>query len=280
MAIRIVTDSASDLPSSVARATDIAVVPLYVTIEDGTYRDGVDIDADLFYSRLEGLARLPTTSQPTVADFQEVYRRLLDQGHRVVSIHISSKLSGAFNSAVQARSSLGDPPEIEVVDSQLAGGALGLLALSAAGWAGEASDHREVAELAQRAIGRNHCFVVVDTLKYLQMGGRIGKAQAFLGGALRFKPIVCIRDGEAQPVERPRTRRRAAARIVEIVRGLAPIERLHVSYTTGQAHAQAIRDQLADLVEPESIVDSRFGPVLGTHLGPGAIGVAATQKNL
>ena len=277
MTIRIVTDSVSDLPPSAARASDITVVPLYVVIGGETYRDGVDIDADRFYSLLEEVPSLPTTSQPSIADFQEVYRGLLDQGHRIVSIHVSAKLSGTLNSAAQARESLGAASEIEIVDSQLAGGAQALLAISAARWAREMSDHREVARWVERSVGQNHGFVVVDTLKYLAKGGRIGKAQAFLGGALQIKPILSIRDGEAHPVDRPRTRRRAMARIVEIVRGLAPLRQLHVSYTTGREHALAIRHEVADLVEPERLIESRFGPVLGTHLGPNTIGVAVTQ---
>ena len=188
MAIRIVTDSCSDLPPEAAHASGIVVVPLYVIIDGETYRDGVDIDADRFYSLLEELPSLPTTSQPTVADFQEVYQGLLDQGHQVVSIHVSAKLSGTLNSAVQAKASLGDPPQIEIVDSQLAGGAQALLALSAAQWAREMSDHCEVAQRVHRSIGRNHSFVVVDTLKYLQKGGRIGKAQAFVGGCSASSP--------------------------------------------------------------------------------------------
>ena len=167
-----------------------------------------------------------------------------------------------------------------MVDSRLAGGAQALLALSAARWAGAMADHREVARRVERSIGRNHGFVLVDTLKYLAMGGRIGKAQALLGGVLQFKPIIGIRDGETHPVDRPRTRRRAQARIVKIVRELAPIHQLHLSYSTGPDNALAVRDELADLVEPEHLIESRFGPVLGTHLGPNTIGVAATQGNI
>ena len=280
MAIRIVTDSCSDLPPEAARASGTVVVPLYVIIGGETYRDGVDIDADRFYSLLEELPSLPTTSQPTVADFQEVYQGLLDQGHQVVSIHISAKLSGTLNSAVQAKASLGDPPQIEIVDSQLAGGAQALLALSAARWAKEMSDHREMAQRVHRSIGRNHSFVLVDTLKYLQKGGRIGKAQAFVGGMLSFKPIISIRDGEPHPVERPRTRRRAQRRIIELVRELAPVHQIHVSYSTGRDSALVVRDGLADLVKPERLIESRFGPVLGTHLGPNTIGVAVTQGSV
>lgn len=279
MAIRIVTDSVSDLPASAALANDITVVPLSVTIGGETYRQGVDFDPDRFYSRLATLPNLPTTSQPSVADFRQVYRRLLDEGHRVVSIHVSSKLSGTVNAASQAKASLGVPRGIEIVDSRLAGGALALLALSAARWAREMSDHRGTARLAQQSIGKNHGYAVVDTLKYLNMGGRIGKAKAVAGGLLQIKPIVVIRGGEVQPLERPRTRRRAMARIVEIVRELAPIQQLHVSYTTGRARALAVRDELAGLVEPGDIVEARFGPVLGTHLGPNTIGVAVTQAS-
>ena len=229
MTVRIVTDSVSDIPPSVARANDITVVPLYVAIGGETYRDGVDITADDFYARLEGISRLPTTSQPSVADFQGIYRRLLEQGHQMVSIHVSAKLSGTFNSALQARESLGGESQIEIVDSQLAGGAMALLVLSGARWAREMSDHRQVARRVSQSIGGNQGFVLVDTLKYLQMGGRIGKAQAFVDGVLQFKPILSIRNGETHPVERPRTRRRAMTRLVELVRELAPISQLHVS---------------------------------------------------
>ena len=279
MAIRVVTDSCSDLPPEAARANGITVVPLYVNIGGDTYRDGVDIGADRFYSILERSPVPPTTSQPSVGDFASVYQGLLDKGHEVVSIHVSGKLSGTLNSATQARASLGDPPQIAIVDSRLAGGAQGLLALSAADWAREMSDANEVAERAVRSIERHHSFVVVDTLKYLQRGGRIGKAQAFLGGALRFKPIIGIRDGEPHPVERPRTRRRATARVIGLVRDLAPVSRLHVSYSTGPELARAVIDGLADLVKPDNIIESRFGPVLGAHLGPNTVGVALSQPD-
>ena len=277
MAIRIVTDSCSDLPPGLALDNDVTVVPLYVNIAGDTYRDGVEIDADRFYSLQERLPGLPTTSQPSVGDFVDVYRRRLDEGHQIVSIHVSGKLSGTFNSAIQARAALGDPPGIEVVDSRLAGGGQALLALSAAQWARETDSASEVAGRTERAIERNHSFVVVDTLDYLQRGGRIGKAQAFLGGVLRFKPIITIRDGEAHPVARPRTRRRAIARVISLVRELAPLSRIHVSYSTGREQAQAVIAGMADLVEPENVIEGRFGPVLGAHLGPNTIGVSVSQ---
>ena len=277
MAIRIVTDSVSDLPPALASANDITVVPCYVIIGNETYKDGVEITADRFYSRLGSLSRLPTTSQPTIGDFQEVYQRMLDQGHQIVSVHVSSKLSGTVNSATQAKAALGDSSQIEIVDSQLASAPMALAVLSAAQWAREMPDYREVARRVRQSLVRNHGFVLVDTLEYLQRGGRIGKAQAFVGGMLKVKPILTIRDGEVHPVERPRSMERAKSRIIEIARELAPVRQVNVSYSTDRVQALALRAELAELVDPEHLIESRFGPTLGTYLGPNALGVAVTQ---
>ncbi len=277
MAIRIVTDSVSDLPPALAQANDITVIPCYVIIGSETYRDGVEITADRFYSRLPDLPRLPSTSQPTIADFQETYQRLLDQGHQVLSLHVSAKLSGTLNSAAQARAALGDPPEIEIIDSQSASAPMGLAVLDAARLARGVQEFTEVARQIRQNLQRHHGFVMVDTLEYLQRGGRIGKAQAFVGGMLKVKPILTIRDGEVHPVERPRSLERAKNRMVELAQTLAPIRQINISYSTDRVQALGIRAQLAELVAPENLVESRFGPVLGTYVGPNALGVAVTQ---
>ena len=154
MAIRIVTDSVADLPPAFASANEITVIPAYVIIGNETFRDGLDIfRPDRFYERLGTLPRLPTTSQPTMADFQEVYQRLLDQGHQIVSIHVSSKLSGTVNSATQAKAALGDASQIEIVDSQSASAPQGLLVLNAAEWAREMSDFHELARRGPSVAG-------------------------------------------------------------------------------------------------------------------------------
>ena len=277
MAIRIVTDSVADLPPALAQANDIIVIPCYVIIGSETYRDGIEITADRFYSRLPSLPRLPTTSQPTIADFQETYQRLLDQGHQIVSIHVSAKLSGTLNSAAQAKAALGDSSDIEIVDSQTASAPMALAVLDAAQRARETSDFREVARRVRGSLVRNHGFVMVDTLEYLQKGGRIGKAQAFVGGILKIKPILTIRDGEVHPVERPRSLQRAKNRLIEIARELAPIRQINISYSTDRVQALGLRAELAELVSPEHLVESRFGPVLGAYVGPNALGVAVTQ---
>ena len=277
MAIRIVTDSVADLPPALASANDITVIPAYVIIGDETLRDGVDISSDSFYERLGTLPRLPTTSQPTVADFHEVYQRLLAQGHQIVSVHCSGKLSGTVNSATQAKAALGDAAQIEVVDSQLASAPQALAALNAAQWAKEMSDSRELAQRVRQSLNSYQCYVLVDTLEYLQKGGRIGKAAAFVGGMLKVKPILTVRDGEVHPVERPRSRDRGRARLIELVRDLAPFRQINISYSTDRAQALAVRAELAAMVDPEHLVESRFGPVLGTYLGPNALGVSVTQ---
>ena len=210
MSVRIVTDSCSDLPPDTALACGITVVPLLVNAGGETYRDGVDISADRFYELLQSLPDLPTTSQPPPAEIAEIYDQLLEDGHDVVAIHVSSILSGTYNSASQAKEMSKDPTRITVVDSYLAGGALGLLALEAAVLAQQYDDHSEVAGQAEKRVERQTGYVMVDTLKYLAKGGRIGKAQAFMGGALQLKPILSVRDGAVHPEERPRTRKEGA----------------------------------------------------------------------
>ena len=277
MAIKIVTDSVADLPPALASANGITVVPAYVIIGDETLRGGVDITADGFYERLTTLPRLPTTSQPTIADFHEVYQRLLDQGHQIVSIHCSSKLSGTVNSAAQAKAALGDGAPIEIVDSELASAPEGLAALNAAQWANEMPDCYELARRVRQSLSRYRCYVLLDTLEYLQKGGRIGKAAAFVGGMLKVKPILTIQDGEVHPVERPRSRERGRARLVELVRGLAPLRQINISYSTDRGQALALRAELASMVDPDCLIESRFGPALGTYVGPNALGVSVTQ---
>ncbi len=274
------TDSASDLPADLAESWNITVVPCYVVLGDRSLRDGVDISADEFYSRLTSEARLPTTAQPTAADFQAVYEELLGQGHQVVSIHISGKLSGTLNSAHQAREALsgGAAANVEIVDSLLASIPLGLVAMSAAERAKQAESHQEVAEAARRDASVTNGFFVVDTLEYLQKGGRIGRAQAFLGSVLNVKPILSIQDGEAHPLERVRNLDRAVRRLAALAHEMAPLNRAAVIYSTDPEQAETLRGALSDLMDTNAIVVARFGPTLGTYLGPKAVGVAVSGR--
>jgi DegV family protein with EDD domain len=272
MAVKVITDSTADLPPEVAEQLGIRVVPLNVHFGEETYKDGITITADEFYRRLVSSPALPTTTQPSVGEFIQVYKEL--EGQEVVSIHISAKLSGTINSALQAKEALGAGENIAVVDSKQVSMGLGLIVMEAARAAQQGASFREVVEEAERAIPQTQFLGLLDTLEYLQKGGRIGKAQAFLGTLLRIKPILSVRDGEAHPLERVRTRERALDRLVEIVKEYAPLKALAVIHSTTPEEAEALRQRLSPLAPDIDILMGRFGPIVGTHLGPGALGVA------
>ena len=274
MAIKIVTDSAADLPPELAERLGITVVPCYVVMDDVNYRDGVDIFADEFYDHLASSPRLPTTAQPSMADFRTVYEELTGQGHSILSIHITGKLSGTFNSAEQAKASLGDVADIRVVDSRLASVPLGLNVATAARMAGEGKSMDEVADQLDRDLAATSCFFLLDTLELLQKGGRIGKAQAFLGSILSVKPILGMYDGEVMPLERPRNLQRGMRRLAELARGVAPVKSMGVVYSTDQSMADRLRADLSDLLPESETMTARFGSALGTYVGPNAVGVA------
>jgi DegV family protein with EDD domain len=277
MSIRVVTDSSADLPADLLQKWDIVVVPCYVMVDDVTYKDGVDLTAEEFYGSLVSSVRTPTTAQPSPADFQAVYQDLLEQGHEIVSIHVSGKLSGTVNSAQQARAALGDSAPVEVVDSQMASLGMGLVVLDAARRASEAASHLELAQEVRECLPQTQCIFVLDTLEYLQKGGRIGKAQAFVGSVLSVKPILKLQDGEVHPVERPRNLERGIRRLAELAREYAPLRQLGVIYSTDPERAAELKRTLSDLLPQDKIVTSRFGPALGTYVGPRALGIALTR---
>lgn len=276
MAIRIVTDSAADLPPELVRQWDITVVPCNVVVGDVSYKDGVDISADEFYRKLVANPQLPTTSQPSAADFQAVYEDLVEQGDSIVSIHLSAKLSGTLNSAEQARDSI-SAADIQIIDSQLASIPMGLVVLAAAQLAQNGGPSQEIADQVRRDLPLTQCYFLLDTLEYLQKGGRIGKAQAFLGGVLNVKPILGLRDGEVHPVERARNRQRGIRRLLELAHEAAPLRQLAVIYSTEPEMAEELRRGLTDLLPEDQIVTTRYGAVLGTYIGPSAVGLGLTR---
>jgi len=272
--VRIVTDSTADLPPDLARAHRIHIVPLTVIFGQETFRDGVDLDADTFYQRLTGGGPLPTTSQPSVQAFLQVYREVAPGAEGVLSLHISSHLSGTWNSACQARDAYTDAPcPIRVVDTLQASIGLGMVVLSAARTALEGGGLEEAEASARRAMERVEFFGLVDTLEYLHRGGRIGRAQAFLGSLLHVKPLLTIREGITHPLERVRSRQKGIQRILERAQRLAPLEEAGVAHSTTPEEAQALAEALQPLCA-RPVWIARFGPVVGTYLGPGALGVA------
>ncbi len=281
MAVQIVTDSTADLPKEVAQRMGITVVPLNVQFGTQVYRDGLDMEAEEFYQRLQKANPLPTTSQPSVGAFLECYRHLAARGEPIVSIHVSSKLSGTWNSAQQARQHpdvVSGRVPIEVVDSESVSMGLGLIVLAAAEAAAAGESLQEVVKTARQAAAKTRVLFLVDTLEYLQRGGRIGKAQAFLGSVLNIKPLLEVREGEVLPVERVRTRSKALERLSSLVQDLGPATSLAVGYSTTRDEAQALAQRLAPQLATGKPHVIRIGPVVGTYAGPGCVGVGAICK--
>ena len=274
MAVKIVSDSTADIPDALAARLGITVVPAYVLLDDIAYREGVDLSRDEFYARLQSAPRLPSTSQPTPADFAQHLEPLVAAGHQVVCITVPRQLSGTYSSAVQAAQQFG-ADAVAVVDATTAsvGHLLQVIAAAedaAAPDAAMASVAGAAAARAERGFG----YCMVDTLEYLQKGGRIGKAQAFMGSLLKVKPILKVAEGEVLPVDRPRNLRRGLARLAELVREQGAAAKLAVAYTTDAAPAGQLKDLLSDLADPEQTYTVQIGSAIGTHIGPGAVAVA------
>ena len=275
MVVKVVTDSTSDIPVELARSLDITVVPCNVRFGAEEYKDGVDMHADEFYRRLVEGDILPTTSQPSPGEFVKVYDDLGRDADGIVSIHISSRLSGTYNSALQGKAMSSATCPIEVVDSMQACMATGLVAIEAEKEARRGADASTVAKVARDAAKRSQVFFLVDTLEYLQRGGRIGKVRALFGTVLNVKPMCIVREGEVQELGRARTYAKGVARLQEVTAGFAPIDSVCVIYTTtsGKAHDMAGSISLL-LPEGKEPLVARAGPTIGTYVGPGTLGVA------
>lgn len=274
MAVRIVTDSTADIPQALAAELGISVVPLTVHFGEEAYQDGVDLDAAAFLAKLATSPVLPRTAQPSPEAFGRIYRELVGQRDEVVSIHISGKLSGTLNSALIARQELSDPEVVTVVDSLWTSMAQGIVVANAARVAQQSGTREEVLRAVQEAIPRMHLLLFCDTLEYLQKGGRIGRAAAFLGGLLNVKPMITLRDGEVHPVERVRTRNRALERLWEWAQGFSSVQEFCVLHSASLEDAQALHLRMVERF-PRAIAHlASVGPVIATHIGPGAVGIA------
>ena len=274
MAIKIITDSTCDIARDTVEQLGISVVPAYVLFGEESFRQGIDINPTQFYARLQSSAQLPSTSQPTPRDFIEALEPLVAAGDQVVCITVPQGLSGTYNSAMQAASQLEDGA-VTVIDAGTASVGHMLQVIAAAEDAATPDATLDsVVSAAQTRAGRSFVFTMVDTLEYLQKGGRIGKAQAFMGSLLKVKPILKVADGEVLPVDRPRNVRRGLQRLEELVREQGPASKLAVAYTTDAAPAEEIRNRLSDLVDPENTYTLQIGSAIGTHVGPGAVAVS------
>lgn len=272
----MVTDSSSDLPEIIRKELGISVVPLSIQFGDDIYRDGVDMSAKDFYTRLKGGNILPSTCQPSPADFEQLYRKIAEPGDSIVSIHLSSQMSGTYQSAVLARSLL---PEYDItcIDTKSASIGVGLVAIAVAEKAQQGASKEECIQLAERIIEELDIFFVVDTLEYLQKNGRIGKAQAMVGGLLNIKPILTIRDGFVAPFEKVRGRAKAFKRIKEglseyCLKHNGPL-RMGVSHADCLLDAEDLAAQFKAEFSIQDLIISDIGPTIGVHVGPGTIAV-------
>ena len=274
MTVKIVTDSTADLPPQLAKELGITVVPVYVRFGDKVYRDRVDINEDEFYQRLLHDPIHPSTTQPSPQDFVDVYNNLAQEADGIISVHVSSKLSGNYNSALRGKELVEKECPIEVIDSQVVTMGLGQLAIIANTIAESGKSLQQVAEGVKQMIPSIHVLGLLDTLKYLALGGRIGKVQALLGSILSVKPILTIKDGELLPAGRVRNRTMGIDRLFGFVKNAVDIQDVAVVYNTTPDEAQALVGRIGSIFPKERIRLARLGPALGVHAGPGILFVA------
>ncbi len=273
----IVTDSTADFPPGLTDGLPISVVPLTVEIGGRSYRDRVDLSPEEFLARLrEGV--LPRTSQPSAGAFQDVYQELLEHGYDIVSIHIAATLSGTLNSARVAAQAV-DPQRVHLFDSGSVSMGLGWLVIEAAERARAGQSPRAILDYLDRRRRDIRLFAVLETLEYLQKGGRIGRAAAFLGSALQIKPLITVHEGVVEPVERVRTFKRGVERLFELAQQHMPFDRLAVLHLGAEGPAGELRDRIQALQPELRIPFSQIGTVVGTYVGPGTLGFAGLVRH-
>lgn len=274
--VALVTDSTTYLPKAYMDKYGIREVPVTIIWSGKSYRDGVDMQADDFYKRLSIASEMPGTSQPTPSAVKEVFEEELAKGFDILAVFISEKLSGTYASGIQAQAML-PGKKIEVIDSHSGSMGAGWPILSAARAAAEGADLGECKHIVQTALDYVDILLMVDTLEFLQRGGRIGRAQRFLGSALNLKPLLQVSDGEFLPLEQVRTRRKAFLRLLELLEkhigGRSPVH-LAVLHANALDRAQELLDLATARVNPMETLISEVSPAVGAHLGPGTVGFA------
>lgn len=277
--VAVVTDSTAYIPAGMMGGHNITVVPLQVVWGENTYLDGVDISPSQFYEQLKTAKLMPSTSQPSPAAFEAVYRPLLESGFDIISVHISAKLSGTLDSATQARQSF-PGARIELVDSEVTSMALGFQVLELIKAAEQGATLQECKALAELARPHSGALFAVSTLEFLRRGGRIGGAAAFLGTALDLKPLLELRNGRVDAVERVRTMGKAIDRMVDIfetkIAGQTPLH-LAALHANSPNEASLLIERLREQFKDRDVRDylmAEVSPVIGTHAGPGTVGIA------
>ncbi|RXT15057.1 DegV family protein [Ammoniphilus sp. CFH 90114] len=278
--ICIVTDSTADIPKALAEELSIRIVPLKVHISGETYLDGVNITPTVFFHKLRTTEQFPTTSQPSPGDFEQVYMELAEeygQDVQIISIHLSSALSGTYQSANLAKNMVEPPMDITVVDSKKAAYLLGTIVVQAAKAVKNGKTKEECLELVNRMIIGQREFFVLDTLTYLQKGGRIGKAQAVIGTLLNVKPILSLNEaGEVYPFDKVRGKKKAMATMIGELKEYAGNHEVIASilYAMNPEEAEQLKTQLEEEFNVSEIALSEIGPVIGAHVGPNVLAIS------
>jgi DegV family protein with EDD domain len=276
--LAIVTDSTSFLPAELIRKYNITVTPLIVIWEEKNFHDGVDIQPSEFYTRLKTAKKMPSTSQVSVGTMHSAFKNLIDQGFDVLGIFISSKLSGTVQSAMQAKEMLGAAGEkVTLVDSLATSMNMGFIVLAAARAVENHANLNDCLEVVEKTRQNSGIFFGVDTLEFLHRGGRIGGAQRFIGSALNLKPILMLKDGKVEGSERIRTKSKVHDRLLELVaekvQGRQNI-RLSAVHANAREDAEALLARATQLLKPTEAICTDLSPVIGTHTGPGTVGLA------
>jgi DegV family protein with EDD domain len=275
--VAVVTDSTCDLSPAVLTALGITVVALKVRIGGQEYMDGTKLSQEEAIRLQSSHKEDVVTAEPTVSEFVKVYSNLANFTKTIFSLHISSKLSGTYAAALAAKQAVHTRCQIEVVDSQSASLGLGFLAMTAANAANEGASLREVTNIVRLLIPNIYIMFCVDTLDNLLKGGRISRAQAFVGNMLNMKPLLKVEEGEIHTLERVRTRAKALERLYEFVELFPTVERVGFVHSTSPEDVEALIKRVEVFVDPRKITVARYGPALGAHLGPGALGIVVDQ---
>jgi len=276
--VKIVTDSCADLPPQLAQELGITVVPVYVRFGEKVYRDGVDISQDEFYQKLVESSVHPSTAAPSPGDFARVYEEAAQEADEIVSIHLTSKHSATYDSALRGRELARAGYRIEVVDSLSLSMGLGLIAMDAARLARAGEGLQAITDEVRRAVQCIRLLGVLDTLKYVLLGGRIGKARALLGTLLNVKPLLTMRDGELLPAGLARTRARGIDRLFDFVKSALNVQEVAIVHSTTPDEASSLRERIGSIFAKERIHVARLGPALGVHGGPGTLILALREK--
>jgi DegV family protein with EDD domain len=276
--VAIVTDSTAYIPRELVQQYGITVAPQVLVWGEQTYSDGVDIQPEEFYTRLQTATVMPTTAQVSVVTMHQIFEQLVSQGFDVLGIFISSKFSGTMQSATQGREALGSAAgKVTLVDSRASAMALGFQALAAARAAEAGASILELKRLVEESRAHIGVCFTVETLEFLHRGGRIGGAQRFVGSALNLKPILVLRDGRIDAEDRVRTKSKAVDRVLELVikevRG-KPNIRLATVHANAEAEAVQLLERAGQAVAPVEMLVTPLSPVVGAHTGPGTVGLA------